>query len=84
MSDLRVEIKPIEKFEVTINGTSLGEFEKESEWEGLVKIKNADGAIIVSDDRSGISKVFDHILGSEPTEGSFPVVKISAGLIPDR
>ena len=78
---LNIEINPIEKFEVKINGKSIGEFERESSWEGMVKLRHKQGVIIASDERSLIDKMFDRALNSE-RQSSFSVLKITPSLIP--
>ena len=79
--DIDIEIVPIEKFEVKINGKSIGEFEKKSSWEGFVKLESKHGQIIAADERSMIDKMFDGILNTEK-QSSFTVVKITPDLIP--
>lgn len=81
--ELDIEITPIEKFEVKINGKSIGEFEKKSSWEGFVKLENGQGQIIATDERSIIDKMFDGILSTEK-QSSFSVVKITPNLIPSK
>jgi len=78
---LDIEIVPIEKFEVKINGKSIGEFERKSSWEGFVKLESRNGQIIASDDRSLVDKMFNGILDSQK-QSSFSVVKITPSLIP--
>lgn len=78
--DIEVEIIPVEKFVVKINGNSIGEFEKDSSWEGMVKLKNSKGVIIASDERTLIDKMFDGVLTSEK-QSSFTVIKITPTLI---
>lgn len=79
--ELNIEITPVEKFEVKINGKSIGEFEKTSSWEGFVKLQSSQGQIIAADERSMIDKMFDGILNTEK-QSSFSVVKITPNLIP--
>jgi len=79
--ELEIEIVPIEKFEVKINGKSIGLFESKSSWEGFVKLQNDAGVIIASDDRNLVGKMFADIFTKEK-KSSFSVVKISPSLIP--
>lgn len=81
MIKLDIEITPVEKFEVKINGTPVGEFECDSSWEGMVKLKNKDGVIIASDERSLIDKMFSGVITAEK-QSSFSVLKITPSLIP--
>ena len=76
-----IEIIPIEKFEVKINGKVIGIFDNESSWEGMVKMKNEKGIIIAKDERSLVDKMFNGLLDSEK-QSSFSVLKITPGLIP--
>ena len=78
---LDIEITPVEKFEIKVNGKIIGEFECESSWEGMVKLKNKDGVIIAGDERSLVDKMFNGILDSEK-QPSFSVLKITPSLIP--
>ncbi len=61
-----VELTPIERFEVKIGGRSLGEFEKESSWEGLSKLRGSGGHIIIED--SGPTIVENMFKGRLPEE----------------
>lgn len=79
--DLEIEIIPVEKFEVKINGQSIGEFEKKDSWEGMVKMQNKDGVIIANDERSVVDKMFNGVFDSEK-QSSFSVMKITPSLIP--
>ena len=79
--DLEIEIIPIEKFEVRVDGKSIGEFEKKSSWEGMIKLQNEKGVIIVNDDRDIVDKIFHGIFDTEK-QSSFSVVKITSSLIP--
>lgn len=79
--DLEIEIIPVEKFEVKIKGKSIGEFEKKTSWEGLVKMQSDKGIIIASDDRNIMEKMFDGLSDAEK-QSRFSVVKITPSLIP--
>ena len=79
---MEIEITPIEKFEVKVNGKSIGEFNKTSSWEGFVKLESRQGQIIAADERTLIDKMFDGVLNSEK-QSSFSVIKITPGLIPE-
>jgi len=80
--ELNIEINPIEKFEVKVNGVAIGEFEKDSSWEGFVKMKDKNGAVIIaSDERSIVDKMFNGLFDKEK-QSEFSVVKITPSLIP--
>tara|TARA_R110001599_G_scaffold100770_9_gene258153 strand:+ start:11243 stop:11494 length:252 start_codon:yes stop_codon:yes gene_type:complete len=79
--ELDIEITPVEKFDVKINGKSIGEFERKSSWEGFVKLQNMHGQIIATDDRSFIDNIFSGIFNTE-NKSNFSVVKITPSLIP--
>ena len=81
MDELKIVIKPIEKYEVTIAGELVGEFELESSWEGMIKLKGDDGGtIIAEDERSLVTKAFLGVFGKDE-ENYFNVLKISPSLI---
>lgn len=79
--DMNIEITPVEKYEVKVDGKSIGEFELDSSWEGFVKLKNENGVIIANDERTLIDKMFDGILRTEE-KALFSVLKITPSLIP--
>ena len=80
--DLEIEIIPVEKFEVKISGKSIGQFEVKSSWEGLVKMEDSDGRVIIASDyRNLVDTMFSDVFGKEK-QSSFSVVKISPSLIP--
>ena len=78
---LKIEITPIEKFEVKINGVSIGEFAAESTWEGMVKLRSQKGIIIASDERNIVDKMFNGLFDHDKN-ACFEVVKISPSLVP--
>lgn len=80
---LQAEITPIEKFEVKIGGKSIGVFEKDSSWEGMVKLRNRDGVIIINVDRSDIGKFLSSLIETGETR-DFTVIKISPSLLPEK
>lgn len=77
---LKVELTPIERFDVKINGVSIGTFEKESSWEGLTKLKGKDGLVIIEDDNDFITALFKGVFDHSPSEHN--VYKITPSLIP--
>jgi len=80
---IAVQIKPIEKYEVIIDGKNVGEFSKESSWEGMAKLRGAKGVIIINDDPSLFEDIFAGIIGKVGGEPrTVEVVKISPDLVP--
>ena len=79
---LEIEITPVEKFEVKIGGEIIGEFTKESSWEGMAKLVSTKGEILVVEDGSNfVDKLFAGILGVEK-QSSYTVIKMSPSLVP--
>lgn len=79
--ELKIEITPIEKFEVKINGESIGEFAAESTWDGMVKLRGQQGIIIASAERNIVDKMFNGLFDNDK-KACFEVVKISPSLVP--
>lgn len=77
---MKIDITPIERFEVKVDGRVIGEFTKVSEWEGFAKLRGENGVIIVSDESSFADKLFDGILGHKQ-ESNYKVIKCTPGLI---
>jgi len=75
---MKVEITPIEIFEVVINGQYIGEFDIESEWNGMIKLRSDKGFIIAIDDRPTLDRLFP-VHTPERTDG-FEIVKITPSL----
>lgn len=81
--ELEIEIKKVPRYEVKIQGVSIGEFEKTSAWEGMVKFESTanKGSIIVDNRCDAIDNIFNCIgLGENLT--ILPVIKITPSLIP--
>ena len=78
---MKAELKLIERYEVTIDGKYLGEFKKESTWEGMSKLKGDNGVIVIDDSDCGmIESLFNGIFPEGPKEHD--IVKITPELIP--
>ncbi len=79
--NIKVEITPVERYQVKINDEQHEEFERESSWEGLVKLTNKRGSIIIIDDSNFVDKMFDGLFDKKKSTNHL-VVTISPNLIP--
>lgn len=81
--ELDIDIKPIELFEVTVNGNRIGRFAVDSSWEGFVKLRGVDrdGIIIATDDRTLATTLLEDVLGAKSTK-KFSIITMSPSLIP--
>ena len=70
-----IEVIPVNKVKVKFKGKSLGEFDRKSSWEGMIKLQNKDGAIIIVDDINIIDKLFDGVM-SDKEHKTYSVLKI--------
>lgn len=78
---MEIEITPVERFAVKVDGVLVGIFEKEAEWEGFLKLKNGKGVVIAHKDMKLIDSVFENLFN--PNEkNSYSAVKITPDLIP--
>ena len=82
MPNLSIEITPVEKVTMKIEGIAIGEFEVVSKWEGMVKLQNKDGSIIVHDSRNFADKLFQEILSGDKSFKT-EIVSVTPSLIPD-
>jgi len=82
--NLKVEIEPVEKYKVTINGTSVGEFSMVSQWEGMKKLQSQKGVIIINHEEDLFSGLFKSILTGDKQKQKevVTVAKITPCLIP--
>lgn len=79
--EMSVEVIPVKRVEVKFNGISLGEFDNKSSWEGMTKLQNKDGIIIIDDNETMIDKMFSGMFGNEDKKTHL-VLKITPSLIP--
>ena len=78
---MEVKLVPLEKYELIIDGQSIGEFTKISSWEGMSKFICNNGEVIVDEGESTFSSIFDRMF-DKADKSICPVMKISSGLIP--
>jgi len=86
MRDLTIKLEPLRRFKVTINGVDIGEFQKTSDWEGLFKLQNSKGQVIIAaDSESAFDKIFRDIFNPRPNEKQheYSVVQLTPDLIPN-
>lgn len=77
---MKVCLRPIRTVEVFegLSGQSLGIFNIDSEWEGLLKLRSKTGLLIV-DGASKFSDIFQSVLVGEENK-TFEVVKASPSI----
>ena len=79
--ELEIELELIERYKVKIKGVDVGEFEKTDKWEGISKLKNEQGVILIDDsDPKIFENIFKGLIPNEPSKHS--VIKITPSLIP--
>jgi len=80
---VKIEVTLIERYDVKINGDSVGEFKKESEWNGMSDLVMGNESIVVDGLEEGIfDNMFKGVTNNKTKKCN--VVKISPGLIPDK
>ena len=81
-STIKISLKREEIYTLTINNVELKGMQKESEWEGLIKLKNATGSVILASDETGFDKfsnlAFGGVLAKEP---NYNIIKASPQII---
>lgn len=83
---MEFEVTPIEFYEVSIDGQKIGRFEKESEWEGFIKLVSPKGQIIAY---KGHESPFEHLfkgifenLGDKGSGSGMQLVAMTPTLMP--
>ena len=81
---MKVNIKQVNKYEITVNSKKYTDFEKTGEWEGLIKFSGKQGEVMVSENRDNFNDIFGNIFGSDDKEKNheFEVIKITPDLVP--
>ena len=79
---MKVQIKQIDRYEITIDGETYTSFNKVDEWEGMIKFSGVHGTIIVDKNTDEFSNIFSELFGKKEERKSveFLVVKISPKL----
>lgn len=81
--ELKLEVTPLMKVNVKINGHDLGEFNEESRWQGMVKLSSPRGFIIADDDQNFVGSIFSGMWRESKNETkTLTIFKISPDLIP--
>ena len=83
---MKVNIKQVNKYEITVDGKKYTDFEKTGEWEGLIKFSGKHGEVMVSENRDDCNNIFDDIFSSHKKEKTyeFEVIKITPDLVPTK
>jgi len=78
----KVTIQQVNKFKVTIGDKTYEDFEKVSEWNGMLEFKGPSGTIIVHKEEDMMA-TFSSIFGNvkQPDATDFHIAKISPGLV---
>lgn len=74
-----VTIKPAKKYEILVDGESIGEFTKESLWNGMAQFKQ-DGASLILDMPSSFTTIIDRMMSDDEPEVQATVVKVSSSI----
>jgi len=78
----KISLKREEIFTLTINNIELTGMQKESEWEGFIKLKNTTGSVILTSDESNTDKVFNMAFGGQfAKEPNYQLIKASPQII---
>ena len=59
---MKAKVKQVNQYEITIGDKTYRDFEKCESWEGMLKFRNKDGVILLSDD-GNFSSTFISIFG---------------------
>ena len=76
----KVTIRPARKYEVLIDGESIGEFTKTSEWNGMVEMKEGTTYIIVSMPDRRFTDMLNAMMGTVEESCEAVVVKASPSI----
>ena len=74
---MRASLRVVRCYDVEIGGVGVGRFSEAGRWEGMLKLVNGEGQVIVVEEAGDLSSLFSEIVGS-PLE--VDVVRISASL----
>ena len=78
---MKVTIKQVNAYEITIDGVTHTGFTKNDNWRGMVSFSSPKGEVIVADERTPFEDMFGT---KKEKKHEFDIVQISSGLIPNQ
>jgi hypothetical protein len=81
-----ITVEQINRYKIVIGGIEYDDFEKESEWNGMISFKSPSHGVVIVHKKETTENLFANIFGEEKPSDviTFQVAKMSPKLIPTK